>query len=208
MTVETLPLCAYPECANHPEAPTPGNPEPRYCAHPDHNALGAFRRFRAKRQQRKDEKRQAAEARKAAGTAPAAEALPDVEGSDPRTDLVALLSRLSADLPGHIEELALITDSATAEERIRTVTRAAAQRTLDAERRTALAEEAADMAVAQLDVAKHRFEEEADKLRQEAAQQVADVAFVRTELERYRERVAELEQRLDGVRDGQHRCAA
>ncbi|MFF4262964.1 hypothetical protein [Streptomyces virginiae] len=60
MTVETLPLCAYPECTHHPEAPTPENPEPRYCAHPEHNALGAFRRFRAKRQQRRDEKRQAA----------------------------------------------------------------------------------------------------------------------------------------------------
>ncbi|GLX35530.1 hypothetical protein Sros01_16030 [Streptomyces roseochromogenus] len=121
-----------------------------------------------------------------------------MEGSDPRTDLVALLSRLSADLPGYIEEPALVTDSATAEERIRTVTRAAAERTLDAERRTALAEE--------------------------AAQQVADLAFVRAELERYRERVAQLEQRLDGVREeadaarrerseiarqaGQHRCAA
>ncbi|MFE5541394.1 hypothetical protein [Streptomyces sp. NPDC056492] len=207
MTVETLPLCAYPECPNHPEAPTPGNPEPRYCAHPDHNALGAFRKFRAKWQQRKDEKRQAAEAKEAAGTAPAADAPPvgrtteGADGSGPRADLVALVSRLAADLPGYIEELALITDSAAAEERIRAVTQAAAQRTLDAEQRTALAEEAADMAVAQLDLAKHRFEEEADKIREDAAQQVADAAFVRAELERYRERVAQLEERLDAVRE-------
>ncbi|MEU9944308.1 hypothetical protein [Streptomyces lavendulae] len=78
--------------------------------------------------------------------------------------------RLSADLPGHIEELALVTDSATAEERTRTVTRAAAQRTLEAERRTAPAEEAADMAVARLDVAEHRFEEVADEIRQERSE--------------------------------------
>ncbi|MFJ4860080.1 MULTISPECIES: hypothetical protein [unclassified Streptomyces] len=88
---------------------------------------------------------------------------------------MALISQLSTDLPGYIEELAIITDSAAAEERIRTVTEAAAQRALDAERRTALAEEAADMTVAQLDVARHRFEMEADKIRQESAQQVADV---------------------------------
>ncbi|MFJ9821753.1 hypothetical protein ACIRU3_42230 [Streptomyces sp. NPDC101151] len=65
MTVETLPVCAYPECTNLPVAPTPGAPAPRYCAHPEHNALGAFRKFRAKRQQRKEEKRQASEAKKA-----------------------------------------------------------------------------------------------------------------------------------------------
>ncbi|WP_327737367.1 hypothetical protein OG749_30280 [Streptomyces nojiriensis] len=190
MTVETLPLCAYPECTNHPEAPTPGNPEPAYCAHPDHNALGAFRRFRAKRQQRKDEKRRAAEVKKA-----------DKDGSGARADLVALISQLSADLPGYIEELAIITDSAAAEERIKAVTEAAAQRALDAERRTALAEEAADMAIAQLDVARHRFEVETDKVRQESAQQVGDVQFVRAELERYRERVTQLEERLDRMRE-------
>lgn len=190
MTVETLPLCAYPECTNHPEPPTPGNPEPTYCAHPDHNALGAFRRFRAKRQQRKDEKRRAAEAEKKGK-----------EGSGARADLVALISQLSADLPGYLEELALITDSAAAEERIRTVTEAADQRALDAERRTALAEEAADMAVAQLDVARHRFEAEVDEIRKESAQQMTDVQFVRAELERYRERVAQLEERLDRMRE-------
>ncbi|WP_405788687.1 hypothetical protein [Streptomyces sp. NBC_01367] len=190
MTVETLPLCAYPECANHPEAPTPGNPEPAYCAHPDHNALGAFRRFRAKRQQRKDEKRRTAEAKKAGKG-----------GSGARADLVALISQLSTDLPGYIEELAIITDSTAAEERIRTVTEAAAQRALDAERRTALAEEAADMAIAQLDVARHRFEAETDEIRKESARQVADVQFVRAELERYRERVAQLEERLDTMRE-------
>ncbi|GGS39441.1 hypothetical protein Snoj_82390 [Streptomyces nojiriensis] len=190
MTVETLPLCAYPECTNHPEAPTPGNPEPAYCAHPDHNALGAFRRFRAKRQQRKDEKRRAAEVKKTGK-----------DGSGARADLVALISQLSTDLPGYIEELAIITDSAAAEERIRAVTEAAAQRALDAEGRTALAEEAADMAIAQLDVARHRFEVEADEIRQASAQQVADVQFVRAELERYRERVAQLEERLDRMRE-------
>ncbi|MCX4715953.1 hypothetical protein [Streptomyces virginiae] len=215
MTVETLPLCAYPECADHPEAPTPGNPEPRYCAHPDHNALSAFRTFRAKRQQRKDEKRQAAEAKKAAKAADAPvdrtpeaamwtamEAAPEgKDASGARDDLVALISQLSTDLPGYIEELAIITDSAAAEERIRTVTKAAGRRTLDAERRTALAEEAADLAIAQLDVGKHRFAEETEKIRQETAQQVADVEFVRAELERYRERVAQLEERLDKVRE-------
>ncbi len=216
MTVETLPLCGYPECTNHPEAPTADNPAPRYCAHPDHNALGAFRTFRAKRQQRKDEKRQAAEVKKAAqagGGAPvdhtteatmwtAMEAAPEgKDASGARDDLVALISQLTADLPGYIEELAIITDSAAAEERIRTVTRAAAQRTLDAEQRTALAEEAADLAIARLDVAKHRFAQETEKIRQETAQQVADVEFVRAELERYRERVAQLEERLDKVRE-------
>ncbi|MGW7331017.1 hypothetical protein ACWGIU_20945 [Streptomyces sp. NPDC054840] len=215
MTVETLPLCAYPECTNHPEAPTADNPAPRYCAHPDHNALGAFRTFRAKRQQRKDEKRQAAEAKKAAKAAgapvdhttqatmwTAGEAAPEgKDASGTREDLVALISQLATDLPGYIEELAIITDSAAAEARIRTATRAADRRTLDAEQRTALAEEAADLALAQLDVAKHRFQEETEKVRQETAQQVADVEFVRAELERYRERVAQLEERLDTVRE-------
>ncbi|MFI7360343.1 hypothetical protein ACIBTP_41370 [Streptomyces avidinii] len=215
MTVETLPHCAYPECTNHPEAPTADNPAPRYCAHPDHNPLGAFRKFRAKRQQRKDEKRQAAEAKMAAKVAgapvdhtteatmwTAMEAAPEgKDASGTREDLVALISLLATDLPGYIEELAIITDSAAAEARIRTVTKAAAQRTLDAEQRTALAEEAANLAIAQLDVSKHRFAEETEKIREETAQQVADVEFVRAELERYRERVAQLEERLDKVRE-------
>ncbi|MFF4262963.1 hypothetical protein [Streptomyces virginiae] len=151
-------------------------------------------------------------------------ALPGEGGSDARADLVALISQLSTDLPGYLEELAVITDSAAAEERIRTVTEAAARRTLDAERRSALTEEAADLAIAQLDVSRHRFGEETDKIRQETAQQVADVEFVRTELERYRERVTQLEERLDKVREEadaarrergelarqaeQHRCTA
>ncbi|MEU4269151.1 hypothetical protein [Streptomyces sp. NPDC026092] len=181
MTVETLPRCAYPECTNHPEAPTPDNPAPRYCAHPDHNALGAFRFFRAKRQQRKEEKRQAA---KAAGAQ-----LP-AQMSGGRDDLVALINQLATDLPGYIEELAIITDSAAAEARIETLTE-----------RTALAEEAAEMAVAELDAATRRFEAETEKVRKETAQQVADVEFVRAELERNRERVAQLEERLDKVRD-------
>ncbi|MGW2014911.1 hypothetical protein [Streptomyces sp. NPDC001927] len=188
MTVETLPRCAYPECTNHPEAPTPENPAPRYCAHPDHNALGAFRSFRAKRQQRKEEKRQAAEAKKAAKAAAGAQLPAQMSGG--RDDLVALINQLATDLPGYIEELAIITDSAAAEARIETLTE-----------RTALAEEAAEMAVAELDAATRRFEAETEKIRKETAQQVADVEFVRAELERNRERVAQLEERLDKVRD-------
>ncbi|MFI8263529.1 MULTISPECIES: hypothetical protein [unclassified Streptomyces] len=216
--VETLPVCAYPDCGNHAEAPTPDAPAPRYCAHPDHNALGAFRRFRAKRQERKEEKRQAAEARKTAKAAPApapapaapgeaaprpvtdtAEAVPDESGT--REDLLALMSRLATDLPVYIEELAIITDSAAAESRIETVTRASAQRTLAAEQRTALAEEAAEQAIAELDESRQGFEEETERIRKEAARQVADVEFVRAELERHRERVAHLEERLDRVRE-------
>ncbi|MEU5536446.1 hypothetical protein [Streptomyces sp. NPDC020362] len=225
MTVETLAVCAYPECT-HPVAPTPDDPAPRYCDHPEHNALGAFRRFRAKRQQRKEERRQAAEAKKAAeaGTearpaarpmtpSPAAQ-VPDLDlvpveevveamtdGAAGRDDLLALMSQLATDLPVYIEELAIITDSAAAEARIETVTKASAQRTLAAEQRTALAEDAADMAVAELDEARQRFEEETERIRKEAAQQVADAEFVRAELERYRERVGRLEDRLDKVRE-------
>ncbi|WP_327135967.1 hypothetical protein OG311_38465 (plasmid) [Streptomyces sp. NBC_01343] len=214
--VETLPLCAYPDCGNHAEAPTPDAPGPRYCAHPDHNALGAFRRFRAKRQERKEGKRQAAEAKKAAEAAatpaPAApgtaaprpatdmtQAVPNEPGT--REDLLALMSRLATDLPVYIEELAIITDSAAAESRIETVTRASAQRTLAAEQRTALAEEAAEQAITELDEARQGFDEETRRIREETAQQVADVEFVRAELERYRERVAHLEERLDRVRE-------
>lgn len=42
-TVKTIPNCAYPGCTNPPEPPTAGTqgPAPRYCPHPDHNALGA-----------------------------------------------------------------------------------------------------------------------------------------------------------------------
>ncbi|MFD9036434.1 hypothetical protein ACFVZW_35665, partial [Streptomyces sp. NPDC059567] len=67
-TVDTVPTCAYPGCTHAPEPKAPGEegPASRYCDHPDHNALGAFRKFRAKRQQRKEDKRAAAEARKAA----------------------------------------------------------------------------------------------------------------------------------------------
>lgn len=65
---ETVPTCAYPGCTHAPEPKTPGaeGPASRYCDHPDHNALGAFRKFRAKRQQRKEDKRAAAEAKKGA----------------------------------------------------------------------------------------------------------------------------------------------
>ncbi|MFD8389209.1 hypothetical protein ACFV2N_08380 [Streptomyces sp. NPDC059680] len=67
-SVETVPTCAYPGCTMPPEphAPDAQGPAPRYCGHPEHNALGAFRKFRAKRQQRKEDKRAAAEAKKAA----------------------------------------------------------------------------------------------------------------------------------------------
>ncbi|MEU9377947.1 hypothetical protein AB0D94_29900 [Streptomyces sp. NPDC048255] len=226
MTVETLRICAYPECTNHVEAPTPDAPAPHYCGHPEHNALGAFRKFRATRQQRKEEKRQAAEAKKAAKAAadarlpaqittppPVAQA-PDPasphgaevmeavrDGAEARDNLIALMSQLATDLPAYFEELAIITDSVAAEARIETVTKAAAQRTLAAEQRTALAEEAAEMAIAQLDEAKQMFEEETEKIRNETAQQVADAEFVRAELERYRERVGRLEERLDKVRE-------
>ncbi|MFF3245454.1 hypothetical protein ACFYWY_17380 [Streptomyces sp. NPDC002870] len=282
-TVDTVPTCAYPGCTNPPESPAPGvqGPEPRYCRHPDHNALGAFRKFRAKRMQRKEDKRAAAEAKKAAeedakvawapvfeqswpaaaGQAPAVGAAPSASGQTPATDavpqalghapgadwtpqeleqapaadaleeapteamnsemmampevsmadsapaaqsrdaLVALINQLATDLPAYVEELAIITDSAAAEARIETVTRASAQRILAAEQRAALAEEAGDMAVAQLDAAQQKFVEETAAIREETARQVADAEFVRAELERYRERVGTLEVRLDAVRD-------
>ena len=257
-SVETVPTCAYPGCTNPPEAPAPGaqGPAPRYCGHPEHNALGAFRKFRAKRQQRKEDKRVAAEAKKAAkeeaklgeapvapqpwptvfeqpGRVPGAEtgphehapgadfsehaseealhaemaamaAMPTLDGdraAQSRDDLTALIKRLAADLPSYIEELAIITDSAAAEARIDTVTRASAQRILAAEERATLAEEAADMAVAALDAAQQKFGEETDRILAETARQVADAEFVRAELERYRERVGMLEIRLDAVRD-------
>ncbi|MEU2491247.1 hypothetical protein [Streptomyces sp. NPDC007883] len=267
-TVETAPTCAYPGCTHAPEPKAPGaeGPASRYCDHPGHNALGAFRKFRAKRQQRKEDKRAAAEAQKAAqeeakgaaravpvagqswpassvpgaevvsqehGHAPAAEApgaapAPVTEeavhgemgsmeeatelmasmamadcgdGAQSRDTVVALIKKLSADLPAYIEELAIITDSAAAEARIETVTRASAQRILAAEERSTLAEEAADMAVAALDAATQKFAEETTAIREEAARKVADAEFVRAELERYRERVGMLEVRLDSVRD-------
>ncbi|MFL5993771.1 MAG: hypothetical protein ACJ736_05540 [Streptomyces sp.] len=118
-----------------------------------------------------------------------------------RDTIVALIKQLAADLPAYIEELAIITDSAAAEARIETVTRAAAQRTLAAEERAALAEEAGDMAVAALDAAQQKFTEKTTAIREETARQVADAEFVRAELERARERVALLEVRLDAVRD-------
>ncbi|MFE5814022.1 hypothetical protein ACFQ6S_11530 [Streptomyces sp. NPDC056479] len=246
-TVETVPTCAYPGCTNPPESPAPDaqGPAPRYCGHPEHNALGAFRKFRAKRQQRKEDKRAAAEAKKAAEEgvaetrAPAAgqtwpvfsepsehahaeavtsemaalqaeeameamAATPSVDGdraAQSRDALVALITRLATDLPSYIEELAIITDSAAAEARIETVTRAAAQRILAAEERATLAEEAADLAVTALDTARQKFAEETETIREETSRQVADAVFVRAELERYRERVGMLEVRLDAVRD-------
>ncbi|MEW2418260.1 hypothetical protein AB0953_31835 [Streptomyces sp. NPDC046866] len=268
-TIETVPTCAYPGCTHAPEpkAPDAEGPASRYCDHPDHNALGAFRKFRAKRQQRKEDKRAAAAVRKAAeeqargaaqaapvaghswaasavpgaevvsqehGQAPAAgtaesaqartaavqgetgsveEGMEAVEaaasmavadsgdGAQSRDTVVALIKQLSADLPAYIEELAIITDSAAAEARIETVTRASAQRILAAEERATLAEEAADMAVAALDAATERFAQETTAIREEAAHKVADAEFVRAELERYRERVGMLEVRLDAVRD-------
>ncbi|MEV0227669.1 hypothetical protein [Streptomyces sp. NPDC050704] len=118
-----------------------------------------------------------------------------------RDALVALIEQLATDLPAYIEELAIITDSAAAEARIETVTRASAQRILAAEERAALAEEAGDMAVAALDAAQEKFAEETAAIREETARQVADAEFVRAELERYRERVSMLEVRLDAVRD-------
>ncbi|MFJ8636879.1 hypothetical protein [Streptomyces sp. NPDC093568] len=266
-TAEHVPTCAYPGCTNPPEPASPGaqGHAPRYCGHPEHNALGAFRKFRAKRQQRKEERRVAAEAKKAAkedaketqagaeqhwpfasepaGQNPGAEAVghehgrtaapvasepaaaaahtamaetaellemaemaaaPMVDGdraAQSRDALVALIKQLATDLPSYIEELAIITDSAAAEARIETVTRAAAQRILAAEERATLAEEAADMAVAALDAAQQKFAEETETIREETSRQVADAVFVRAELERYRERVGMLEVRLDAVRD-------
>ncbi|MER5929906.1 hypothetical protein [Streptomyces sp. NPDC002054] len=123
------------------------------------------------------------------------------DGAQSRDTVVALIKQLSADLPAYIEELAIITDSAAAEARIETVTRASAQRILAAEERATLAEEAADMAVTALDTAADKFAQETTAIREEAAHKVADAEFVRAELERYRERVAMLEVRLDAVRD-------
>ncbi|MEU6217626.1 hypothetical protein ABZ845_08900 [Streptomyces sp. NPDC047022] len=182
--------------------------------------------MRAKRQQRKEEKRLATETKKAAlaeakvqpsadvttpppvAQAPelgtpeaeeAAEAVQDEAGG--RDALIALMSQLAKDLPAYIEELAVVTDSAAAEARIETVTKASAQRILAAEQRAALGEEAAEIAIAELDDAKLRFEEETKKIREETAQQVADAEFGRAELERYRERTGRLEERLDKVRE-------
>ncbi|WP_330174282.1 hypothetical protein OG875_12465 [Streptomyces sp. NBC_01498] len=269
----TVPTCAYPDCDNPAEPGTEGAAH-RYCGHPDHNALGAFRKFRAKRQQRKEDKRAAAEAKNAAksagthaaepsrpATAPGhthgcpevtprpdgeslaegpsepAYAAAQVPGRGPnqapgvgesatgastgsmtaaptangsgdadraaqsRDALVALIKQLSADLPTYIEELAIITDSAAAEARIDSVTRASVQRILAAEERATLAEEAAEMAVDALDTAERKFAEETLTIREDTARQVADAEFVRAELERCRERVATLEIRLDAVRD-------
>ncbi|MBL1094725.1 MULTISPECIES: hypothetical protein [Streptomyces] len=131
-------------------------------------------------------------------------AMPRVEGdqaAQSRDALVALIKQLASDLPSYIEELAIITDSAAAEARIETVTRASAQRILAAEERATLAEEAGDMAVAALDAAQERFAEETAAIREKTARQVADAEFVRAELARYRERVGMLEVRLDAVRD-------
>ncbi|MEU8969438.1 hypothetical protein AB0D11_09185 [Streptomyces monashensis] len=222
-TAPTAPACAYPGCTHPPEPAEPGaqGPAPRYCTHPEHNALGAFR---AKRQQRKEDKRAASDAKKAAeqtageaaeeavedAQAPVTETVPPSPGRVPadgdraahaRDTLVALIEQLAADLPGYLEELAIITDSAAAEARIETVTRASAQRILAAEERAALAEEAAGMAVTALDAAVEKFTEETAAVREETARQVADAEFVRAELERYRERVGMLEVRLDAVRD-------
>ncbi|AZQ38551.1 hypothetical protein EJ357_38075 [Streptomyces cyaneochromogenes] len=257
--VETAaPTCSYPDCTQ-PAEPGAQGTGPHFCGHPEHNALGAFRKFRAKRQQRKEEKRAAARAKEAAkfvqapaveeaqpasqghphgyAQAPVASQVPaqvpaqvttpvkaavameavdsetmelmasmsaaDDSGraAQSRDGLVALIKQLSAELPAYIEELAIITDSAAAEARIDTVTRAAAQRILAAEERTALAEAAADMAVTALDAAEQKFAEETAAIREDAARQVADAEFVRAELERYRERVSMLEVRLDAVRD-------
>ncbi|MEU8822555.1 hypothetical protein [Streptomyces sp. NPDC048636] len=118
-----------------------------------------------------------------------------------RDGLVTLMERLATELPSYIEELAIITDSAAAEARIETVTRASAQRVLAAEERATLAEEAADMAVTALDTAQQKFAEETAAIREETGRQVADAEFVRAELDRYRERVSMLEVRLDAVRD-------
>ncbi|MEV0619280.1 hypothetical protein AB0I81_38600 [Nonomuraea sp. NPDC050404] len=118
-----------------------------------------------------------------------------------RDDLIALIDRLATDLPAYVEELAIITDSAAAEARIETVTRASAQRILAAEQRAVLAEETAEIAIVEAESAKHKFDEETVTIREEAARQVADAEFIRAELERYRERVGMLEDRLDKVRD-------
>ncbi|WP_040905759.1 hypothetical protein [Streptomyces griseoflavus] len=249
-SVETpAPTCSYPDCTQ-PAEPGAQGAGPHFCGHPDHNALGAFRKFRAKRQQRREEKRAAAKAKEAAKSvqAPAVgqaqgphgyaqpPAAPRVQAQAPapvqaavameavdsetmelmasmsaaddgdraaqsRDALVSLIKQLSTELPAYIEELAIITDSAAAEARIDTVTRASAQRILAAEQRTTLAEAAADLAVTALDAAEQKFAEETAAIREDAARQVADAAFVRAELERCRERVSMLEVRLDAVRD-------
>ncbi|MDX8033022.1 hypothetical protein SK803_22630 [Lentzea sp. BCCO 10_0856] len=187
-TAETVPACAYPGCTNPAE---PGAQAPPFCEHPDHHALGAFRKFREKRRQRKEEKRGAAEKAmppQSAAQPTAVEQVPQALPSRSRDDLVAVLKGLSTELPAYIEELALITDSAAAEARIETATRAAAQRTLAAEERAALAEAAAEMAVAELDSAREEF-----------AMRTADAEFVRAELDRYRERVFDELDRLKPV---------
>ncbi|WP_405812261.1 hypothetical protein OG524_33430 [Streptomyces sp. NBC_01520] len=264
-SAETITPCTYPGCTNPAEPLPAGAPAgaTRFCPDPEHNSLGAFRKFRAKRQQRKEDRRAAAKTKEAAALAsipvphsPAAPPFGQVFGAEmvpapaPQPDdtvaeeasteaqnsgmeptsreaavsaamtdmavmptadaddatrtrdaIVALIHQLSSDLPVYIEELALITDSAAAEARIETVTRAAAQRIIASEGRAELAEEAADMAVAALDAAMEKFEAEAAGVREEADRKVADAEFVRAELERYRERVGMLEVRLDAVRD-------
>lgn len=257
--------CAYPGCELPPLAPVPGSgePAPQYCDHPEHNALGAFRQFRARRKQRKWDKVEAKAAKKnggapdaapafaaevpsadapAAGFVPAPAAEPDttqevpvveqaaaveevavmeqvsvmeqaavVEQAEPesmvlagrmhRQNLVDVLTDLAAELPRYIEELAIITDSAAAEERIADVTRVSTQRIIAAEERALLAEQAAEQAVDKLDETQREQAAEIEAVRTETSRQVADAEHTRTELERQRERVASLEERLDKIRD-------
>ncbi|MFE0731676.1 hypothetical protein ACFW2X_26195 [Streptomyces antibioticus] len=120
-------------------------------------------------------------------------------GARSRDALVTLIKQLATDLPACLEELAIVTASAAAEARIEKVARASALRILTAEERATLAEEAAAVAVTALDTAQQKVAEESAAIREETARQVARAAFVRAELERYRERVGMLEVRLDAV---------
>ncbi|MQY20094.1 hypothetical protein [Nocardia macrotermitis] len=192
---ESIPTCAYPGCENRAEPAEPGAPAaaPQYCANPDHNSLGVFRRLRARRKQRKSEREEA----KSVGTqngssiAPTAADVPEpapdraVDAAmQSRAALVHLLERLSADLPGYLEELAVITDSAVAEARIEAITRAAAEQVLVAERRALLAEQAADLAVTELEKAEAQFAAQVDRIRNETADRLATVrAQSSTEIE-------------------------
>ncbi|MBB5915953.1 multidrug efflux pump subunit AcrA (membrane-fusion protein) [Nocardia transvalensis] len=106
-----------------------------------------------------------------------------------RAALVDLLERLSAELPDYLEELAVITDSAAAEARIEAITRAAAEQALVAERRALVAEQAADLAVIELERAEAQLAAQVDRIRIETADRLAAVrgpSSEEIELERLR----------------------
>ncbi len=216
---ESIPTCAYPGCDNRAEPAEPGAPAaaPQYCANPDHNSLGVFRRLRARRKQRKSEREETKSlgTQNAPGTAePTGPVVTDPESvgglgmpegwpespepaptravdaaMQSRAALVDLLERLSAELPDYLEELAVITDSAAAEARIEAITRAAAEQALVAERRALVAEQAADLAVIELERAEAQLAAQVDRIRIETADRLAAVrgpSSEEIELERLR----------------------